>query len=99
MKDFFIWVAAILAFGAAGSTARYIHELDTANGVFSFKKWVWTTFMGTSIAVIAGLVCRHISLPMEITFAIVAVAAISSKELIDAIPGIIVKLVKTKILK
>lgn len=93
MTDTLLWILTIVSIGAIGSTAKYAHGILRGAEAFSWRRWIMTTFVGTTVAVISGLVCRDFMLSQEITYAIVAISAISSKELIEYGPDIIMKLI------
>ena len=96
MKNLLLWVAAVSFFGMIGSTARYLYELGRRNDSFSFRKWLVATFIGATIAVITGLVCKHFMLSDELLYAFVGIAAISSKEMIQIVPDLFMKAVKKR---
>ena len=97
MKETVIWLLLVAVVGIVGASARYIHELGKTGKGFKFAAWAMNAFVGVAIAMVVGLLAKELELSITLTSALVAMAAISSKELMDALPEIAVKIAKTRV--
>ena len=96
-RDFYIWLLSLGGFGVLGATARYLHDLGRRDEHFSFQRWLIASFVGGTVAIFAGLAARHFEFGDYLTFAIVGASAIAGKEVIEALPRIMVAVAKAKV--
>lgn len=94
IKDKLTWSLTVMAFSALGVTARYLHELGKNNGAFSFKRYLAEVIIGVILSISMGMICYSVGMSNPMVYGLVSIFAISSKELMNALPTIVVRLVK-----
>ena len=86
-----LWMVAVAFMGMLGSTARYLHDLGIRDEPFSFVRWSFGCITGGIVAVIVGFICTYCEIPESLTYGIVGMAAIATRELIDIVPTLFLK--------
>jgi hypothetical protein len=89
--------AVVLGIGMLGGTARYLHEEGMHDGRFNGFRYVSHTIVGGFVATIAGFLSTYYGIEGPLQFAIVGLAAMSSRELLDLLPGLFSKWAQRKL--
>ena len=90
----FLFVMTLI--GVSGSTARYLHQIRKYNKTFSWLHWMMSCFTAIFMCILAGFLCEYYEVHKNLQYPIVGLVAISSKELIDIIPNLLVSWVKRR---
>lgn len=89
-----IAMAIVAGLGWLGGTVRYLHEVGNHDEPVSFLRYITHTLTGMGVAVTAGLLTSGYGIEGPMQHGFVAVAAMSSRELLDLIPRLIVRQVE-----
>ena len=81
----------VTGIGLVGGTARYLHEAGMHDGCFDGFRYLSHTLVGGFVALIAGFFTTHFGIEGPLQNALVGLAALSSREILDTVPSLFVK--------
>ena len=77
----------LLVIGFVGDTARYLHEEGMHDGHFDKFRYMIHALVGAFVALMSGFITTHFGIEGSLQHGLVGIAACSSRELLDVVPG------------
>ena len=89
MTDTLIALTMVMGFGVVGGFARYLHNIGSHDEAFNGMKCFCHMVEGGFMAVLAGFGTAALEITGAMQHLVVGLAAMSSRELMNVIPGLV----------